>query len=196
MMQEIRQFLDYAATHPDAIVNFKASDTIIAGHSNALYLSKLKSQSRVGGHFSMSKNSADPLNNGAVLTIAQIIKAVLSSASKAEIGALYINCRESILARHALIAMGHPQPPTPMQTDNTTVLGVIHNTINPSRIKSMDVRFHWFCDCIQQLQFCHYWRPGHTNKDNYVTKHHAPIHHAAMRSTFLTPKTSLDALRM
>ena len=39
-MQKIRQFLDYAATHPNAIVTFKSSDTILAGHSNASYLSE------------------------------------------------------------------------------------------------------------------------------------------------------------
>eukprot|EP00804_Cyclotella_cryptica_P004307 CCRYP_013516-RC/>CCRYP_013516-RC protein AED:0.48 eAED:0.48 QI:0/-1/0/1/-1/0/1/0/59 len=31
--------------------------------------------------------------------------------------------------------MGHPQPPTPIQTDNSTALGVVTNTINPSAPK-------------------------------------------------------------
>ena len=50
----------------------------------------------------MSNDSADPPNNGAVLTIAQIIKNVMSSAAEAELGALFINCREAIPARHTL----------------------------------------------------------------------------------------------
>ena len=57
-----------------------------------------------------------PPNNGAVLSIAQIIKAFMSSAAEADIGALYINFREAILACHTLIDMGHPQPLTPVQT--------------------------------------------------------------------------------
>ena len=89
------------------------------------------------------ENDEFPTNNGAVLTIAQIIKVVMSSAAGAEIGALYINSREAIPQRHLLEEMGHPQPPTPIQINNTTALGVVTNTIQPKRTKDMDMRFHW-----------------------------------------------------
>ena len=194
-MKNVHQFLDYAATHPDAIITFHSSKMVLAGHSDASYLSESKARSRVGGHFFLSNNSSDPPNNGAVLTVAQIIKAVMSSAAEAELGALYINCREAIPARHALIAMGHPQPPTPIQTDNTTALGVVNNTIAPRRTKAMDMRFHWLRCRQAQQQFRHYWRPGPTNKGDYVTKHHAAVHHRAMRTTFLTPRQILNELR-
>ena len=91
--------------------------------------------------------------------------------------------------------MGHPQTPTPVQTDNTTARGVVNNTIAPRQTKAMDMHFHWLRDCIQQLQFWHYWMPGPHNKGDYVTKHHAVIHHMATRTTYLTPRTILDALR-
>ena len=77
----------------------------------------------------MSKNSPIPANTGAVVTISQIIKAGMSSAVEAELGDLFINCREAIPARHALKTMGHKQPPTPIKTDNTTSHGVITNNI-------------------------------------------------------------------
>ena len=143
----------------------------------------------------MSNNSAVPPNNGAVLTVAQIVKAVMSSAAEAELGALFINCREAIPARHALEEMGHKQPPTPMQTDNTTALGVVTNNIASKRLKSMDMKFHWLRCRATQGQFRHYWRPGPTNLADYVTKHHAPIHHRAVRPKFLTPTHHLDLLR-
>ena len=44
----------------------------------------------------MSDKSQFPPNNGAVLNIAQIIKAVMSSAAEAELGAMFINDREAI----------------------------------------------------------------------------------------------------
>ncbi len=91
-MIKLRQFLDYAATHLDAIVTYYASDMVLAGHSDASYLSESKARSRAGEHFFMSTDTERPPNNGAVLTIAQIIKAVMTSAAEAEIGALYINC--------------------------------------------------------------------------------------------------------
>ena len=125
-MIKIKQFLDYAATHPDAIVTYNASDMVLAGHSDASYLSESNARSRAGGHFFMSSNVDVPPNNGAIHTISQIIKAVMSSAAEAEIGALFINCREAVPARHVLEFLGHPQPPTPMQTDNTTALGVVN----------------------------------------------------------------------
>jgi hypothetical protein len=53
----------------------------------------------------------------------------MSSAAEAEIGALYINCREAIPACHTLEFLGHPQPPTPIQTNNTTALGVVNNNV-------------------------------------------------------------------
>ena len=55
----------------------------------------------------MSNNDVIPNNNGAILTISQIIKAVMSSAADAKIGALYINCKKAILARQTLEFLGH-----------------------------------------------------------------------------------------
>ena len=118
-------FLEYAATQPNAIITYNASDMVLSAHSDASYLSESKSRSRSGGHFFMSNNSPIPANNGAIVTIYQIIKAVMSSAAEAELGDLFINCREAIPARHSLKAMGHKQPPTTMQTDNTTAHEVI-----------------------------------------------------------------------
>jgi len=39
----------------------------------------------------MSNDDTIPTNNRAILTISQIIKAVMSSSAEAEIGSLYIN---------------------------------------------------------------------------------------------------------
>ena len=143
----------------------------------------------------MSKDDAIPANNGAILTVSQIIKAVMSSAAEAKLGALFINCREAIPARHALEIMGHKQPPTPIQTDNTTALGVVNKNIASKRLKSMDMKLHWLRCRIAQKQFRHYWQPGPTNLGDYVTKHHAAIHHRAVRGTYLTPKLKLNLLR-
>jgi hypothetical protein len=88
--ERVQQCLDYASTHPDAIVMYHKSDMVLAGHSNASYLSKSKAHRRAGGHFFMFNSTAKPPNNGAILTIAQIIKAVMSLVAEAVVGALYI----------------------------------------------------------------------------------------------------------
>ena len=82
-MKNLQQFLDYVATHLNVIVTYYTSDMVLAVHSDASYLSKSNARSRAGGIFFMSNNSADPPNNGAVLAISQIIKAVIFSAAEA-----------------------------------------------------------------------------------------------------------------
>ena len=39
-MKKIKQFLDYASTNPDAVVTYHASNMVLAGHSDASYLSE------------------------------------------------------------------------------------------------------------------------------------------------------------
>ena len=95
-MAETKLFLDYTATHEDAIITYHASNMVLVVHSNASYLSKPKARSRAGGHFFMLSDTKDPASNGAVLNIAQLIKAVMSSAAKAELGTLYINACEAV----------------------------------------------------------------------------------------------------
>jgi hypothetical protein len=59
------------------------------------------------------------------------------------------------------------------------------------------MKYHWLQDRIQQKQFHHYWALDSKNKGDYVPKHRTPIpiHHEAMRSTFLTSIATLQALR-
>ena len=78
-----KYFLGYAESHPDVILSYSASDMVLAAHIDALYLTKPKARSRAGGNFFMSNNTAKSANNGAVLTIAQIIKNVTTSAADA-----------------------------------------------------------------------------------------------------------------
>jgi hypothetical protein len=191
----VKWLLDYAATNPNAILTYKKSNMVLAVHSDASYLSEPSARSRVGGHFFCSTNTADPPNNGAVLNISKILKAVMSSAAEAELGALYINAREAIPMRHLLEEMGHKQPPTPMQTDNSTAHGVVTNNIQPRRTKAMDMRFHWLRCRDSQGQFRYYWRPGPDNLADYWTKHHCAAHHIEKRPTILTSQFILDALR-
>ena len=120
----------------------------------------------------------------------------MSSAAEAELGALYINARKAVEMRTILHEMGHPQPPTPMQTDNSTAEGIINKKVQPKRTKAMDMRFHWLRDRgVNQKQFRFYWRPGPLNYADYWTKHHPPAHHRNMRPEFLTSFAKLLELR-
>jgi hypothetical protein len=119
----------------------------------------------------------------------------MSSAAEAEFGALYLNAKEAVYLRQILTELGHPQPRTPIQMDNSTAEGVINNIIQPKRTKAMDMRFHWLRDCEAQEQFRIYWRPGKTNLADYFTKHHPLMHHVNVRSVFLSKVKDLTEAR-
>jgi hypothetical protein len=152
---------------------------VLAAHSDASYLSKANACSQPGGHFFLSSNTPCPHNNNAVLAIAQIIKAVMSVAAEAKIGALYINCWEAVPVCHTLEFLGHPQPPTPIQNNNTMALGIVNNNIM-KKLKAMDMKYLWLQDRISQKQFRYCWASG--------------SNHEATGSTFLTSIATLQAL--
>jgi hypothetical protein len=93
------------------------------------------------------------LTNGAILIVSKVLKHVMSSAAEAEIGAVFINAKEGAVLRTTLEELGHKQPPTPMETDNTTATGYSNCTIKQKRTKAMDIRFYWIKDRVKQGQF-------------------------------------------
>ena len=131
----------------------------------------------------MTDEYAEPPKNGSVTTISRIIKAVMSSAAEAKLFALFINYYEAVPAIIIPEEMGHKQPPTPMQSDNTTALGMVNDNIVSKKLKLMDMRINWLRCRSAQKQFRHYWKPGPTNLGNYSTKQHAAIHHHTLRTT-------------
>jgi hypothetical protein len=99
-MDKAKQLLDYLATHQDATIWFRASDMILNIHSNASYLSEANVQSRACGHFFMEwvPMDGDPIKlNGAFFTLCTILRFVVASAAEAELGALFLNCKEGMI---------------------------------------------------------------------------------------------------
>jgi hypothetical protein len=180
-------FLNYCATYPDATIRYQASDMILHSHSDAAYLTEPEARSRAGGHHYLGNHPATnhPIHNGAILDISRILKMVVASAAEAEVGALYVNGQEVTVLRITLDEMGHPQPPTPIRTDNSTAEGIINGTVKQQQSKAIDMHFYWVCDRTQQKQFHIYWAPGTTNLGDYFTKHHPSHHHQYMRPIFL-----------
>ena len=124
-----------------------------------------------------------PPFNGPVLILSQIIKFVASSAAEAELAGLYICAKEMVPLRNSLTEMGWPQPTSPIQTDNTTALGIANKTNITHKMKSMDMRLWWLRCHESQGQFCYFWGPGPTNYVDYPTKAHSDIYHESMRPT-------------
>ena len=91
--------------------------------------------------------------------------------------------------------LGHPQPPTRLQTDNSTAFGIITNEIILKATKAMDMRFHWLCNRAQQQQYQYYWWPRKINYMDYWTKHHPMAYHEMMQAEYMTPTRHLNSKR-
>jgi hypothetical protein len=80
--------------------------------------------------------SSKPINgeqqhNSALLTLSTILQMVVASAAKAakaEMGTLFLNAKEGVNIQKTLAEMGHPQPLTPLQIDNTTAHAILRCT--------------------------------------------------------------------
>ena len=170
---------------------------ILKLHSDASYLNAKHAKSRIGGHFYLGNNDEPDILNGAVLNIASILKMVVSSAAEAEFGALFHNCKEAIPLRTCLEEMDHPQPPTPVQVDNSTAVGLANTTVKQRQSRAIDMRFYWVQDRVNQGQFHIYWAPASINLADYFTKFHPTKHHQTMRKYYLysteSPKTQPQA---
>eukprot|EP00957_Ditylum_brightwellii_P007739 585243-Ditylum_brightwellii.AAC.1 len=73
--------------------------------------------------------------------------------------------------------MGHPQPPTPLITDNNTMHGLTTGTMTPTHLKAVDMRFNWLKCREAQRQLNIKWKKGESNKADYHSKHHRPKIH-------------------
>jgi hypothetical protein len=135
-LEKAYQVLDYLATHPNAVVRFRASDMVMNIHSDASYLSEPNARSRACGHFFMGSlpRNGDPIKlNGAFHMLCSILRFVVASAAEAELGALFLNCQEGIIFKTTLEHLGHPQPKIPVHCNNATAVRIANNTIKRQR---------------------------------------------------------------
>jgi hypothetical protein len=152
----INQFLCYMATHPYAKICYCASDMILNVQSNASYLSAPNTCSRTGGYLFLGSTPRDgsPIQiNGAVHITCTILKLVAASAAEAELGALLLDAQEAKVIRLVIEELGHLQPPTPIQIDNTTTVSIVKSTIKQQRSHVMEMRYFWILDGEAQKLF-------------------------------------------
>jgi len=177
-MAVLTPLLNYCATHPDATIHYQASNMVLWTHSNASYLTTPKGWSWAAGYYFLSYRPATlpalpdaaPLDNGPVHILCQFMHQVVASAAKAKLGALFLNAQAICPLRIALDELGHPQPATPLQTDNSMACSILNDMVKQKQSKAIDMCFYWLHDHAHQGQFCIFWQLGHTNRANYFTK--------------------------
>ena len=162
----INQLLDYISTYPADGITFCASDMVLSGPYDAAYLNVSLVRSRAGAHIMLSEDVPVPRYNRPILTIAKIIKCVMSSFAKAELAGLYICAKEMVPLRQSLVKMGWPQPRSPIQCDNSTAIGVANEKIIPRKTKSMDI---FFTGCVEEILKASSGTSGHLSSTIWVT---------------------------
>ena len=154
-LQATVRLLNYAATHPEAILAYSKSNMILHVHTDTSYLSALKARSRRAACHFLSNGDKDDNHqpNGPILVAAGIMNNVMSSAAEAEVGAAFHSAKDACPIQEILQFLGHEQPPTPIQTDNECASGILNNTVKQKRSKAMDMRFYGLQDRVEQGMF-------------------------------------------
>jgi hypothetical protein len=104
-------------------------------HSDTSYLSESWARSQAGGYYFFSSvpdphpGHPIPLFNGAIHVPSTILYVVVVSAAEVELGALFNNAKDAAWLRATLTSIGHPQPTTPLQTDNACAAGICNDTV-------------------------------------------------------------------
>jgi hypothetical protein len=86
---------------------------ILNVYSDALYLSESEAHSHTCGHFFMgwSPNDSDSIRlNCIFFMLCTILRFIVSSTAEAELGALFLNCKEGMIFCLTLGELGHLQP--------------------------------------------------------------------------------------
>ena len=186
-----QQLMDYLHTYPNAYLRYYASNMVLHVDSDAAYLVAPKARSRVAGYFHLSDHpnvTKHPKLNGAILVECKTLRHVVSSSAEAEVAGIFHNAGMAVPIRYMLESLNHPQPATPLKTDNSTATGFVYDNIHQKRSKSWDMRYHWLRDRQTQQQFNIFWDKGTNNNSDYYTKHHATRHHRSQRPKYVRDK--------
>eukprot|EP00957_Ditylum_brightwellii_P109069 8320488-Ditylum_brightwellii.AAC.1 len=63
----------------------------------------------------------------------------MASAAEAELGALFENAKEAVSLRTTLREVGHQQPTTSIQVDNSTAHGIVNSNKWQQKSKAIDM---------------------------------------------------------
>jgi hypothetical protein len=78
---------------------------------------------------------------GAFFTLCTILRFIVASTAEAEIGTLFLNCKEGMIFCLTLEELGHPQPETTIHCNNATADGIANNTVKQQQLGSMEMQY-------------------------------------------------------
>ena len=143
------RLLNYVATFPHVVLRYHASNMQLHIDSDAAYLVAPKARRRIAGFYYFKYSPDGTLlsqPNHPILIECSCLRHVVSSDAEAETAAIFQNAQNALLLRRILVALGHPQSPTPIKTDNATANNFVHNNMHLRKSKTWDMRYYWLRD--------------------------------------------------
>eukprot|EP00957_Ditylum_brightwellii_P045403 3441300-Ditylum_brightwellii.AAC.1 len=67
---------------------------------------------------------------------------MMTSAAEAELGNLFKNRKEAVLVLSTLTELGHQQPATLIQVDNSTAHGLVNSNRQQQKSKAIGMQFY------------------------------------------------------
>ena len=188
--KETEWLMDFLAHHPNAKIRYFAGNMQLSVDSDAAYLVVPGAKSRYAGHFYLQSkphrlNYNKAPHNAAIHTECKILKNIVCSAAEAECGGLFHNAQIALNIRRTLEAIGHPQKPTRIKTDNKTANSFVHASMRVKRSKTWDMRYHWLRQQATKKILEVFWDKGTNNEADYHTKHHSPSVHKIQRPRYI-----------
>ena len=162
-------------------MKIRASNMKLVCHSDGSYLIESEARSRAGGILFLGDREDNQAPNAPVCYLSVIISTVVSSATEAEYAAAFIVGQAATPIRNTLAELGYPQDATVIYCDNECAVGIAKNTLQIKRAKTIDMRYHWIRDQVQQKKFDIIWKAGKLNLADFFTEAHPVHHHLAIR---------------
>ena len=91
--------------------------------------------------------------NGNILITCTILKCVVASTAKAELGTIFLDLKEARDIRLILEELGHPKPSTRINIDDTVVVRMVNSTTKKQRSRLTEMRYLWLLDQALQKYF-------------------------------------------
>ena len=140
-----KNLLCYLYIHPKAQIRCRTCQMILQIHFDALYFSGPKAYSTACGFYFLGwypRPNYPIWLNRHIHILCKILDVVCTFTVEAKLGGICLNAQIPI-AIYKFINLGHPQPSTPIHTDNKTTCGSTNNTMKEQKIKLNRYAFFW-----------------------------------------------------
>jgi hypothetical protein len=160
--------------------------------SDASFGGETKSRSRFGSMMYFGNRDDSPLltapifENGMIEQKTSIYSQVCRSAPEAEYGGVYEAAQRGSYARSICLSMKIPQETTPLWTDNDIARKLINSEAKQRRTKTMDRKWHWINQQVEQGTFAVHRESGKTIIADIMTKFFDVKTHQATMKRLLT----------